>query len=308
MAKKAGKKGKAAAKPAKGGGFGVAKVASAPTAQELLRKSMDLYEELERSRAAADAQEAADLAKDDDDAATDDEAPSDSVTKYAVAVRVADSKEFSDWVPIAILAVQCGGSFSPTPLVPGAIGVCVKEVIEAGCQAYPGLRKLPRSGIEYAHESLDSFSNHVFEGLSGSKERRVKAAATLDVDVDADSKAVKVAHRKLMMELHPDRFVGDEEGAAAAQERMLEVQDAYAEMGGGQGTGDGSWYAAVGGKARVDFSGALGKEALGPLGKPRDEQAAALSEGGWRAAVFPFETSVVKEFITRNVARATQAQ
>ena len=53
---------------------------------------------------------------------------------------------------------------------------------------------------------------------------------------------------------------------------------------------------------------ALGKEALGPLGKPRDEQAAALSEGGWRAAVFPFETSVVKEFITRNVARATQAQ
>merc|ERR1719183_2282887 len=111
-----------------------------------------------------------------------------------------------------------------------------------------------------------------------------------------------------MMELHPDRFVGDEEGAAAAQERMLEVQDAYAEMGGGQGTGDGSWYAAVGGKARVDFSGALGKEALVPLGKPRDEQAAALSEGGWRAAVFPFETSVVKEFITRNVARATQAQ
>mmetsp|Transcript_29580 Transcript_29580/g.61942 ORF Transcript_29580/g.61942 Transcript_29580/m.61942 type:complete len:86 (+) Transcript_29580:95-352(+) len=84
---------------------------------------------------------------------------------------------------------------------------------------------------------------------------------------------------------------------------MLEVQQAYGEMGGGQGAASGSWYASVGGKARVDFSGPLRKESLGPLGKERTAAVMSLELGGWRAAVYPFETSLSKEFITRNIAR-----
>ena len=46
------------------------------------------------------------------------------------------------------------------------------------------------------------------------------------------------------------------------------MQEAYATLGGGQGAGTGSFYEAIGGKARVSFSGALGKEALAfTLGK-----------------------------------------
>lgn len=40
-------------------------------------------------------------------------------------------------------------------------------VVEAGCQAYPMLRKLDRTSIEYAYENLDSFEKHVYEGLFG---------------------------------------------------------------------------------------------------------------------------------------------
>ncbi|KAL3913997.1 MAG: hypothetical protein SGPRY_007781, partial [Prymnesium sp.] len=61
--------------------------------------------------------------------------------------------------------------------------------------------------------------------------------------------------------------------------RMLEVQEAYAEMGGGQGSSSSSWYSAVGGKARVDFSGPLSKQDLGPLGKERTGATMAFELG-----------------------------
>ena len=40
----------------------------------------------------------------------------------------------------------------------------------------------------------------------------------------------------------------DEEGLEAAKERMNNVQEAYATLGGGQGAGSGSFYEAIGGK------------------------------------------------------------
>ena len=58
-------------------------------------------------------------------------------------------------------------------------------------------------------------------------------------------------------------------------------------------------------QARVDFSGPLEKQSLGPLGKERLAQSMALESGGWRSAVFPFEPTLSQEFITRNLARAT---
>ena len=109
-----------------------------------------------------------------------------------------------------------------------------------------------------------------------------------------------------MQQLHPDMFIGDEEGAEKANERMLEVQEAYTELGGGQGAANsGSFYERIGGKARVDFSGKLEKESLAPLGKPRPEQVMDFDEGGWRVGVVPMATSVTQEFVTRNLVRSS---
>ena len=112
-----------------------------------------------------------------------------------------------------------------------------------------------------------------------------------------------MAHRGFMKTLHPDMFVGDEEGAKKANEQMLAVQEAYATLGGGMGTASGSWYAAVGGKERVDFSGPLTREQLGAIGKPRLAQEMSVALGGWRAAVYPMQPEITKEFVTRNIMR-----
>ena len=140
-------------------------------------------------------------------------------------------------------------------------------------------------------------------------ERREEAAKTLDVDVAASAGEIKKAHRKLMLELHPDRFIGDDdaaEAAAAAEARMLRVQDAYEQLGGGMGGAHGSWYASIGGKARVDFSGPLTKEQLGPLGKARVGQEMDVTLGGWRAGVYPMQPDITREFVTRNTMRSVK--
>ena len=77
-------------------------------------------------------------------------------------------------------------------------------------------------------------------------------------------------------------------------------------MGGGQGSGAGSWYASVGGKSRLDFSGVVDKALLGKLGQPCEEQSLPLSGTGWRAAVFPVDPSMTMEFVARNVERGMQ--
>jgi hypothetical protein len=85
------------------------------------------------------------------------------------------------------------------------------------------------------------------------------------------------------------------------------VQEAYAELGGGQGA-SGSFYASIGGKARVSFSGMLAKEALVPMGKPRAEQELPLDAGGWRAGIAPMSTPVLREFVMRNTMREKDAE
>ena len=291
-----------------GGGFGAPTVAAAgaarPTDKELLKKSMDLYEQLEVERERSNRASAEDqYGEGAEENSENDDEPADSLTQYAITMRSPGTKDLGDWVPVAILAVKCGAASQPAQLVASALGASMRCVLEAGCQSYPKLRKLGRENFEFAYEPLDSFQTHVYDGLFGRSERRANAAEVLGCEPDASPREVKSAHRKLMMELHPDRFIGDEEGAEEARARMLKVQDAYGEMGGGQGSGSGSWYASVGGKARVDFSGVLPKADLGPLGRERDAQSLPLDADGWRAAVFPFEPKVTLEFITRNVGR-----
>ena len=58
----------------------------------------------------------------------------------------------------------------------------------------------------------------------GSRSRdEMRALGTLDLDSDADFKAVKAAHRRLVKETHPDANPGDAEAA----KRFKQVQAAY---------------------------------------------------------------------------------
>ena len=210
---------------------------------------------------------------------------------------------FADWVPICVLNLKCSTSADTRELMPQAIGASVKEILEAGCASVSMLRKAPRTKVQYAYEPIDSYNTHVFEGLFSRSDRKAQALAELGIESGASPADVKKAHRKLMMTLHPDRFVGDEEGAAAANDRMIRVQQAYEELGGGQGSAT-SGYAAIGGKGRVDFSGALTREQLGALGQPRVAQQMAIDRQGWRCGIYPLEPSVCQEFTLRNVMAA----
>tara|TARA_B110001452_G_scaffold159595_1_gene132802 strand:+ start:1067 stop:2131 length:1065 start_codon:yes stop_codon:yes gene_type:complete len=309
--KKAAKKGKAPAsgggfgKPSGGGGFGKAGSAGVaePTPAERLKKSMDVYTQLLNDRPEA--------SEDDEGSVDSTGGADDSLVKYAICLRSTDSSappEFSDWVPVALINLVCGDGALPSELAPQAVGSLCREVYEAGAQSIPALRKAPVQSIEYAFETISSFETHVCDGLLGRSERREEAAKTLSLEVSASAGEVKKAHRKLMLELHPDRFVGDDEGAAAAQAKMLEVQNAYEQLGGGMGGAHGSWYASIGGKARVDFSGPLTKEQLGPLGKARVGQEMDVTLGGWRAGVYPMQPDITREFVTRNTMRSVKTE
>merc|ERR1712228_289835 len=294
-----------------GSGFGAVvkgagtKSSGAPSASELLKRSMELYEKIKQEKGRVEELEGEQSA---DDAENNEEPESrPTFTEYTLSLRLeqglsgeaADS--FSDWVPVALLQLKCAAAGDPIALVPQVVGACCREVLECGCQALPALRKAPRSAVQYSYEPFDPWNTHVYEGLFHRAEQVSEAVKVLGIDKGATSAEVKKAHRKLMMELHPDRFVDDATGAAAAQEQMLQVQKAYEQLGGGVGGASESQYASVGGKARVDFSGPILRDALGPLGKEREAQTMALELGGWRAGVHPMTPEVTKEFITRNI-------
>lgn len=306
LAAKAKKPSKKAGGATSGGGFQkmpASTVVAVPSAAELLKRSMELYNEIERDQRLV-------VSSDDKDGDSADDSRSGrtseySVSEYVVTVRLVDcvseaADAFGDWVPVCFVNVKSSGSADMRELVPQAIGASVREILEAGCSSTSVLRKAPRTNIQYAYEPLDSYNTHVFEGLFNRGERKAKALAELDVEDGASPAEVKKAHRKLMMTLHPDRFVGDAAGAAAANERMIRVQRAYEELGGGKGSAT-SGYAAIGGKGRVDFSGPLSKDLLGPLGKTRSEQQMPIELQGWRCGVYPLQPSVCQEFTLRNI-------
>lgn len=294
-------------------GFGAKPTVSSkagPTPAEQLRRSQAVYAAIEKGRLQRAEIEAAELLDEEDDhASAASTEQGTSYTKYAVTLRTDAAAEFSDWVPVALLALETGHATDPTALVPSAVGATCVPILEAACQSFPALRKVDRSLLQYSFEPLDEFDTHVNQGLHGRAERRRKAEETLGLERGGseDPAALKRAHRRILQLSHPDKFVDDPSGAEAAREQMLAAQDAYAELGGGQGVAS-SWYEALGGKARVSFSGALSKAALGKLGHQRAEQKLPLEQGGWRAGAYPFDVDLAREFAARNGQRTTRGQ
>jgi DnaJ-domain-containing protein 1 len=309
LAAKAKKPSKKAGGATSGGGFGkvpASAVAAAPSAAELLKRSIEVYNEIQRDQRLIRSSDDEDSDSADD--SSSGKTPEYSVTEYVVTVRLVDcvseaADAFGDWVPVCLINLKSSRSADMRQLVPQAIGASVKEILEAGCSSTSILRKAPRTNIQYAYEPLDSYNTHIFDGLFSRGERKAKALAELDVENGASPADVKKAHRKLMLTLHPDRFVGDEAGAAAANERMIRVQRAYEELGGGKGSAT-SGYAAIGGKGRVDFSGPVSRDLLGPLGKTRGAQQMPIELQGWRCGVYPLEPAVCQEFTLRNIMAA----
>lgn len=284
-----------AKKGSTGGGFGAKPAGpTGPTAKELLAQATKVYEQL--------------------DAIVGKDAEQTPVTQWSVTVRAEGIAELSDWVPVALLALHMPNVSEPAALMPAALASARREILEAGGQAIPKLRTAPRDRIEYAFEPLHSFHKNVHEGLSRIGGTREEARKTLGVEAGASAAELKRAHRKLVMELHPDRFVGDEAGAAAALERMLAVSEAYEELGGGRGGGGGragdaggakpasSWYEGIGGKTRVNFAcaGKLGKDDAQPW-------LDAVSQHGYRLGVSPLDTELSLDFVARNVMRTASA-
>jgi hypothetical protein len=203
-AKKAVKSKKPKAKASSGGGFGsaAATTKAGPTPAQLLTKSVQQFDSIEKMRNEQNNDEAEEQYGEGSDGASTDAEPSTSVTKWCIVLRSSASTEFSDWVPVALMALACGPDLSdPTELVPSALGACVREVVEGAGQAQPALRKVGRESLEYAFEPLDSFETHVYEGLQGRAERRGEASKTLGLEGGASAGEVKRAHRKLMMEV-----------------------------------------------------------------------------------------------------------
>ncbi|KAJ1627486.1 hypothetical protein T492DRAFT_1024670 [Pavlovales sp. CCMP2436] len=278
----------AAAKKEKGaakGGFGKkVDLASGPTAKELLAQASKMY-----------------LALDSVQTTGDEQTP---VTQWSITVRaVGEAAELSDWVPIALLALYMPAVSLPGEAVPGALAHARREILEAGGQVVPKLRTCPRDKIEYAFEPLTDFHNIVSTGLKARGNTRADAYKALSIEPGATPAEVKSAHRKLVMTLHPDRFVGDDAGAAAALEKMMAVTDAYEALGGGRGKasdgGAASWYEGLGGKARVSFV------SMGALPKERAQTwLDAVDQHGYKLGVWPLDSELAMDFVARNVMRA----
>ena len=112
----------------------------------------------------------------------DADEPLFSVTKWCIALRSSSSQEFSDWVPVALLALACGDGYDPKSIVPSAIGSTCREVVEGACQDWPSLKKVGRETLEYGFEPLDSFESHVYEGMTTRTEKRAAAVQTLGLE------------------------------------------------------------------------------------------------------------------------------
>lgn len=228
--------------------------------------------------------------------------------KYSGSAPVPGSASFCDWVPVAQLCLVLGAGFESERPLQLALSYYCREIHQAGCFAAPVLATLPRNSIQYSAEPLSSWHKHVYDAVikapSSSSETTVtmtKAEARECLDVEAnctDLAMIKKGWRKKSFELHPDRFIGqeDSEKAKLAPEQLHCVNIAYETLQSGNMNSMGGWYASLGGKQRTDFNGAMELVSI-DQGKKSMEHPIEL--GGIKSAVVGLSPEVCMSFVAR---------
>ncbi|KAL7507902.1 hypothetical protein ACHAXN_004994 [Cyclotella atomus] len=255
----------------------------------------------------------------------------DIATEYIVAARCkpgsSPASAASDWIPVAQVCVvrpihgEDNDDGELDLSVPTAVSFYCREIFHAACRASPStFQSLPRNHVEYSVEPYHSFIKYVYdeviEGKSsggGSFEEngatvvmtKAKAREILMLDAGCkDLSVIKQSYKRLMFELHPDRFANEgntQEERDAASNRFLAVKVAYETLASGgvrvtEANGQAkSWYASLGGKDRSEFY---------PIELMSMDKASALCNKAFKAAVAGVDPDVSMAFIARNQAAA----
>lgn len=225
----------------------------------------------------------------------------------------------TDWVPVCQLCILDGkDNDMDEAFIAQCAATYAKEVHYALTTQIPSLAKVAAPLLEYAAEPMPSFEKYVYplfdpsfkEKESGGTMGKKEATAILFPGDDAeaqgaaDAGTIKRAHRKMSMKFHPDAGAGLDASEVEANAVLFRlVQEAYSVLGAETHSQGMSWYEAVGGTERSDFTGSL------PLG---DLKIGAVAEGAqkghaagggcWSQAVQALDPDIPNFFATRNAA------
>ena len=124
-------------------------------------------------------------------------------------------------------AKQMSDMFSHEPQVLEELLWCLTHIARADGHLHPG-----ELDFLYKVSEIFGFTGPDFERVTGvcMQGQAANPYAILGVKPDADADAIKQAHRKMVMEHHPDRLVAQgmpEEFVAMANEKLAEVNAAY---------------------------------------------------------------------------------
>eukprot|EP00667_Euglena_gracilis_P009053 EG_transcript_9181 len=229
------------------------------------------------------------------------------LAEYVVAVRTKPGGRaepaLSGWVPICSIAVVANDLVHKQLNKVTLIACLCREIGETLAQSSPTLRTYPRTDLEYSLEPMNSWETYVLERKNS---KDVALFAELGLEPGADARAIKLAYRKLASQLHPDLHGADPELQEANTARMKRIQEAYSTLGGGYGETRDCWYAALGGRARTDFSGPLDLTGV-KMGGELLALTLPFEMGGLRCAVSQLSSSITSEFFQINVMKAREA-
>lgn len=240
-------------------------------------------------------------------------------TEYIIAVRSSCLEMVADWVPVAQLIVarkwvdaQTNASDGASdPLLQAVISMYCRELSHVASLGSRYFQSVSRNQLEYAVESCDSFHKHVYEIVVEGKNQnasneyamtKAEARKVLDLDADCtDASEIKRRYRKRSFELHPDRFIGNEDKSAVdnATADYARVKLAYDTLSSGVRQGSKSWYESLGGRARTEF---VGPVKLLPLQTAQEVVEAIRIE----SAIVGLDPEMVQGFVTRTQSVAVQ--
>jgi hypothetical protein len=242
------------------------------------------------------------------------EDPNEMITaEYIVATRCAPT--IMDWVPVAqvILArplreAESAEGSAADPLLRATISQYCREISHVAGMGSRVFQTLPRNNFDYAVESIDSFHKHVYEVVMEGKNEdasnehtMTKAEARQVLNIDDTSPGIELSdikrtYRKMAMQWHPDRFVGqsnDIKETAAETYRRIKLAYETLQSGRNGKSSSSSWYESLGGRSRTSFS-------LIPSLLSIKEAEAFLNDRQAKAAVCGLDPDLVQTFVARS--------